>query len=102
MATATKKTETKETKAIDTKLSTEELTNMLPEANEKKNLTAEELIKLVNEKFNQVLTKSAMLKLLRLEGYSVAQNRCYNAYLQIEKAVNAKQLSTVEISSKEK
>ena len=83
MSTATKKNETIE-------LSTKELAALTPEVSDKKTFTAEELMLAVAERFNMVLTKSAMLKTLRAAGYAVAQNRCYNAYLQIEKALEDK------------
>ena len=85
MSTATKKNEIKEIK-----LSKKELEALVPEAESKKTFTAEELIETVAERFSEAATKSAMLKILRADGYSVAQNRCYNAYLQIEKAINDK------------
>ncbi len=68
-------------------LSVKEVKEMAAAQPVKETLTSEDLFKLVNEKFNLVATKSAMLKLLRSEGYSVAQNRCYNAYLQINKRI---------------
>ena len=71
-------------------LNKKELKELAPIESDKKTLTAEELMEAVNERYSLVLTKSAMLKQLRAEGYSVAQNRCYNAYLQIEKAINDK------------
>ena len=83
MSTTTKKNEIKE-------LTKKELEALIPEESDKKTFTAEELMIAVSERFSSVLTKSAMLKTLRAEGYSVAQNRCYNAYLQIEKAINDK------------
>ncbi len=79
MATATK-----------AKLTAKELKEIVVETTTN-NLTNEELMKLVNEKFEEVATKSAMLKTLRAEGYSVAQNRCYNAYLQIAKVRSDKE-----------
>ena len=87
---------------MKTAITAKEVKEMIPAAEEKKNLTAEDLFKLVNEKFNLVATKSAMLKLLRLEGYSVAQNRCYNAYLQIQKAVEDKKVKIAEEIATEK
>ncbi len=78
------------TKKIETKLSKDELASLVVETT-KNNLTNEQLMELVNEKFESVLTKSAMLKTLRAEGYSIAQNRCYNAYLLIAKVREAKE-----------
>ncbi len=78
-------------------VSVKELNEMTVEnVNDKKTLTTEELFKLVNEKFNLVMTKSAMLKLIRLEGYSVSQERCYKAYLQINKIVESKKKTIAE------
>lgn len=57
---------------------------------EKKGFTNDELLEVIAEKFNDVPSKSAMLKLLRSEGHSVAQNRCYNAYLQVAMAIEKK------------
>ena len=77
-------------KTDEIKLNKEELASLVVEST-KNTLTNEELMELVNETFDKVLTKSAMLKTLRAAGYSVAQNRCYNAYLQIEKVRVAKE-----------
>ena len=75
----------------DKKLNKKELAELTPEVT-KNVLDAEQLMELVNEKFDQVATKSAMLKLIRLEGFSAAQNRVYAAYLNIEKVRNSKEV----------
>ena len=75
----------------DKKLNKKELAELTPEVT-KNVLDAEQLMELVNEKFDQVATKSAMLKLIRSEGFSAAQNRVYAAYLNIEKVRNSKEV----------
>ncbi len=54
----------------------------------KLNLTDEQLLVEVTERFNSVATKSAMLKALRSDNFKVSQDRCYNMYLRYAKAIN--------------
>ncbi len=82
--------------AIKNGVTAKELQTIEVDAPSKNTLTEEVLIKMVNERFNLVATKSAMLKLIRSEGYSVAQNRCYNAYLRIQRIVESKKVEVAE------
>ena len=78
MAT-TKQSQKPEDKVLDVLLK-----GIVSEEASKSNLTETELYTLVYE--NLKVTKSAQLKWIRSEGFKVSQNRCYNAYIAIEKA----------------
>ena len=53
----------------------------------KLNLTDEQLLSEVIERYEGVATKSAMLKLLRADNFKVSQDRCYNMYLRYAKSI---------------
>ncbi len=53
------------------------------------NLTDEQLLTEITERFENVATKSAMLKLIRKDNFKVSQDRCYNMYLRYAKAIKA-------------
>jgi len=55
----------------------------------KVNLTDEQLLQKIIESYNDVTTKSAMLKLIRKDNFKVSQDRCYNMYLRYAKAIKA-------------
>ncbi len=55
----------------------------------KVNLTDEQLLQKIIESYNDVATKSAMLKLIRKDNFKVSQDRCYNMYLRYAKAIKA-------------
>ena len=77
------------TKATTTKTTALETLTKTIAADEtaKLNLTDEQLLSEIAERFESVATKSAMLKLIRLDNFKVSQNRCYNMYLRYAKAV---------------
>jgi len=68
------------------------LETMLSEAsaNEatKKTLTEAEAITLVDENYDKVSSKNAMLKLIRSLGYSISMNRLFNIYEAYTKLIN--------------
>ena len=51
------------------------------------NLTDEQLLAEIIERFESVATKSAMLKMIRKDSFKVSQDRCYNMYLRYAKTV---------------
>ncbi len=55
----------------------------------KVNLNDEQLLNLIIKQYNNVATKSAMLKLIRKDNFKVSQDRCYNMYLRYAKAIAA-------------
>ncbi len=73
------KANTKETKNVSI------LDQMLEDASinqiSKKTLTESEAITLVDKHYNEVLSKNAMLKLIRGLGYSISMSRLFNIYI---------------------
>ena len=53
----------------------------------KVNLTDEQLLVEIMERYNLAATKSAMLKLIRKDNFKVSQDRCYNMYLRYAKTI---------------
>ncbi len=51
------------------------------------NLTDEALLGEIIKRYNDVGTKSGMLKLIRADKFKVSQDRCYNMYLRYAKTV---------------
>ncbi len=73
------------------KTNTTEVQNLIKDVKQdevaKVNLTDDALLAKVIEHYNNVATKSAMLKLIRKDNFKVSQDRCYNMYLRYAKAI---------------
>ena len=48
------------------------------------NLTDEQLLEVIMKNYNEVDTKSGMLKLIRKDNFKVSQDRCYGMYLRYQ------------------
>ncbi len=59
------------------------------------NLTDEQLLTEITDRFESVATKSAMLKAIRADKFKVSQDRCYNMYLRYALAAKADAKATV-------
>lgn len=53
----------------------------------KQNLNDEQLLELIMKNYNEVDTKSAMLKLIRKDNFKVSQDRCYNMFLRYKMTI---------------
>lgn len=62
----------------------------------KVNLTDEQLLTEIQDRFDTVATKSAMLKSIRLDNFKVSQDRCYNMYLRYQMAVKPETEATTK------
>ncbi len=78
---------TKSTKATTTATATKALiASVKADETAKLNLTDEQLLNEVIERYEAAPTKSAMLKQLRADNFKVSQDRCYNMYLRYAKS----------------
>ena len=75
-------------KTSTTKTNVEKLINEVNVNEQTKiNLNDNELLNKIIELNSKVVTKSAMLKLIRSENFKVSQDRCYNMYLRYNKSI---------------